>query len=128
MMRNFSRQRLDLDSAMKTIGAVFNGEPHIKFDPNVDHQYRIIRRSVHDGTLIFSHELIFNAMHNLFKQTSYYKPEPIPEGMIPVYTVGRIRIAAVYGMVDLPCGRYPGMRESVTIPVSVAFVPLMVPN
>lgn len=33
------------------------------------------------------------------------------------YRVGHMKIMAVYGMVDLPCGRYPGMKELVKLPV-----------
>lgn len=127
-MKNFTKHRMTLDDAMKICGVEWTGEPHIVVDPKVKYQYRIIRHCDHDGTLLFSHDLIVKAMENLLCRTSYYRRDPIPEGMVPRYTIGRIRIAAVFGMVDLKCGRYPGMRESVIIPVRVEHVPIPAPE
>ena len=120
-----SRDRMDLNAAMRLIGAKWAGEPHIKFDPNLIPQYRIRRASSHDGTMIFSIELMQKALTPLFDLSSYYKPmgEP-PEGMSQKYTIGRIKRFSVYGRVKLPVGMYPGERECVVIPVSCEYVPI----
>lgn len=120
-----SRDRLDLDEAMRFIGAKWSGEPHIFFDPNLKPQYRIRRASSHDGTLIFSAELMQKALMPLLNLSSYYRPmgEP-PQGMQPRYTIGRIKRFSVYGRVNLPIGVYPGERECVVIPVRCDYVPI----
>ena len=121
----FSRDFYTLDEAMKMAGMswVKGMAPHIAYDPNVDYQYRVVRTSTHDGTLIFTQELFQRALFPLAYRQSHFKREAPPVGFAPEYTVGRIRRAAVYGLVNLPCGKYPGQRESVTIPVRVKWVP-----
>jgi len=95
---------------------------HITFDPAVIPQYRIRRGSAHDGTLVFTLENIWRALKPLVTQTSFYKPEPPQDSMTVSYVVGLARIATVYGMVDLPVGRYPGQRERITVPVRCEYL------
>lgn len=120
-----SRDRLDLNEAMRFIGAAWTGEPHIVFDPNLKPQYRIRRASKHDGTTLFSMELMQKALTPLFDLSSYYKPmgEP-PPGMRPTYTIGRIKRFSVYGRVKVPAGEIFGERECVVIPVRCDYVPI----
>lgn len=122
-MANFYRDRLTLDEAMRFIGATWAGKPHIEYDPSLKPQYRIRRGCAHDGTLLFSVELMRDALMPLFDRVSYYKRmgEP-PDGMIPKYTIGPIKRFSVYGKVDLPAGRFPGERERVVIPVRCEYV------
>lgn len=122
---NTSRDRLDLDEAMRFIGASWTGRPHIVFEPDLKPQYRIRRGSTHDGTLLFSMELMQTALMPLLESSSYYKPmgEP-PNGLRPKYTIGRIKRFSVYGRVKLPAGVYPGERECVVIPVRCDYVPV----
>jgi hypothetical protein len=102
---------------------------HITFDPTVVPQYRIRRGSAHDGTLVFTYENIWRALEPLVTRTSYYKlTEPPSEPGVVRYTVGRARLAAVYGMVDLPVGRYPGQRERVTVPVRCDYAAVSLPQ
>lgn len=125
---SFARRFLTLDEAFQVIGAswVEGEERHIKYDPNMEHQYRIIRRQSSDGTLLHFNWLMCDALQNLLDCTSYFKPMgPPPVGHVPVYTVGRIRHAEVFGKVKLACSetqRYPGKRESIIIPVQVEYV------
>ncbi len=119
-----SRDRFNLDDAMRLIGAKWAREPNIVFDPDLKPQYRIRRQSQHDGTLLFSIELLQKALMPLFDGRSYFKPNgPTPPGMTARYTIGRIKRMSVYGNVDLPCGNYPGERERVVIPVRCDYVP-----
>jgi hypothetical protein len=82
---------------------------------NTDFQYRIIRQYSHDGTFIFHKDLLYQVLNNLIMRTSYYKPT----GYCPSikYIVGDIHIITVYGKVDLACGRFPGEKERVWLPV-----------
>lgn len=92
---------------------------HITYDPNVEPQYRIIRGSSHDGTLLFTYENIDRALEPLINMQSYFVPEkPDPACVSGLeYTIGDIEIQSEYGQVDLPAGRFPGVKETVTIPV-----------
>lgn len=84
-------------------------------------QYRIIRASTHDGTCMFTDELLRDAAAPLIEKTSAWaKMMPMPSALRQHhvrYEVGRVRHARVFGTVAMPCGRYPGVRESITIPV-----------
>ena len=126
--KGYARQFLTLDEAMRIIRARWTGEPHIIFDPNVDYQYRIIRRQTSDGTLDHYHWLLHEALESLFGRSSYYKPMgDLPPGHLPFYTVGRIRFASVFGKVKLGCSEtrmYPGERQSVIIPVRCEYRPV----
>lgn len=118
---------MDFDQALKAIGLEWSGteqDKFIKYDPKLKHQYVIRRGSTHDGTLVFTIELIHKALINLLNKSSYYKPMgECPEGMKPVYTIGKIRRYGIYGNVDLPIRpNVPGVRERIAIPVRVEYV------
>ncbi len=118
-----NHRRISLDEAMKFIGAYWTGSPHILFDPKLKPQYEIRRQSAHDGTLLFSMELIRDAMMPLFSRESFYKPMgEFSDKQIPEYTIGAIRVIGVYGQVNVPAGRIHGMRERVIIPVQCRYV------
>lgn len=129
--RGYLRARLTLDQAMEILGATWiEGAlpPHITFDPKVDHQYRIIRSHSHDGTTMFTRDLLSGCMRRLFNRTTHFKPMgPPPENHLPYYTIGNIRHAMVFGKVNLPAGRYPGCRESFVIPVRCEYRPVGFP-
>lgn len=98
---------------------------HIRFDPEIVPEYRIIRGTRHDGTMLFTEELIGNALMPLVNRESYYrrtKPADWSTVRDIRYVVGLARLATAYGTVDLPVGRYPGQRERITIPVRCEYV------
>lgn len=121
---SFGKERFTLDDVMQSIGVTFMDgcEPFITYDPTLKPQYRIIRQQSHDGTQMFTSQMLAQAMEPLLCGTSYYKPEPPEAGMVPRYTVGKIKLAIAYGRVKLPAGEYPGQRERITIPVRVEWV------
>lgn len=123
--RNWHREKFTLDQVMKILDVKWLTDfPHIRFDPEIDYQYRRIERCTHDGTSIFSVQLMSDALIPLFEGTTYYKPlGECPDGSVPIYTIGYIRRASVYGMVEIKGRRFPGMRESIIIPVRVEYVP-----
>lgn len=99
--------------------------PHITFDPNVVPEYRIVRGSRHDGTLVFTYETIARVLAPLVEQHSYFRPTyPADSSRIVSirYTVGHLRIATVHGKVEIAGGCYPGCRERVTLPVRCEYV------
>lgn len=119
-MKKLERFRINPIEWMKKWGMATN---HIAYDPKLRKgDYSIIRTSTHDGTLLFSYELIQEAFLPLATKASYHKPRE-KEFMTAKdvrYTVGPLRVAIVYGMVKLPCSttqKYAGQRERVRIPV-----------
>ena len=107
------------DEALKMFGLEM--PEHITFNPlltkETGAQYEIIRQSVHDGTLIFEKELIGRVMENLVNKSSFCKNDDM-EGFKDIkYEVGLMTIETVFGIVDLPAGRYPGETQTASIPV-----------
>lgn len=101
------------------------GFDHITFDPKLVPEYRVIRGSAHDGTLLFTNELIYAALTPLVLMQSYYKDtEPRDWTTVDMlrYTVGFARRAVVYGKVKVPVGCIYGQRERVCIPVRCEYV------
>lgn len=79
--------------------------------------YDITRQTTHDGTLIFEHELIIRVIENLANKSSYSKKHDM-HGVIDIsYEVGDISIATIYGMVQLPAGKFRGERQRARLPV-----------
>lgn len=85
-------------------------------------QFDIVRQSSHDGTLIFTKELLGIAIENLINKTAYYTKDNM-EGVTDIqYEIGLISLATVFGVVDLPVGRYQGVRQRVRIPVKCILI------
>jgi hypothetical protein len=99
--------------------------PWIVFDKDIEPEYRIIRSSSHDGSLLFTEELICEAVEPLLKMTTCYKltqPEDSSTVKEIHYTVGELELKTEFGMVDLPIGRYPRQTDTVTIPVRCEYI------
>ncbi len=97
----------------------------INFDKNIEPEYKIIRQSSHDGTLIFTQDLIAEAIEPLLRMTTCYLPtKPKDESKIKEihYTVGELELKTEYGMVNMKAGRYPGETNTVTIPVRCEYI------
>jgi len=101
---------------------------HITFDPSLrplDAEYRIIRGCTHDGTVMFTEELIAKTLVRLVTRETYFRDtEPADWSKVRDirYTVGLARRAVVLGKVNLPCGRFPGQRERIAVPVRCEYV------
>jgi len=98
----------------------------ITFNPNLTKrtgaQYDIIRQTTHDGTLIFEKELIGNTIENLANKSSFCKMDN-QEGVVDrKYEVGYISIATIFGIVELPVGKYPGERQRARLPVKCTVI------
>lgn len=124
-MGDFRKERLTLAQAAGIAGVPEFFYPHITFDPAAEPQYRIREQSTDDSTLIFTVGMIERALLPLINCQTYYLPMGLPaEGFVPQYTIGRIKLATVFGKVDLPCGRVNGIRQRIVIPVSVRYAPM----
>lgn len=101
---------------------------HITYDPNMKKgDWDIIRWYGHDGTLMFTREMLQEGLINIVNQLSYYKPtEPDWNKVIGInYVIGPMRHATVFGMVKLRCSKtrlYPGVKERIRIPVKCEYI------
>lgn len=97
---------------------------HIEYDPSlIKGEYEIIRQSGGDGTMLFTIQMLQEALLPILRMESLFKPK-IPENLEKVkaihYKIGPIKHAQVFGMIYLRCSKtqkYPGQRERVRIPV-----------
>jgi hypothetical protein len=80
-------------------------------------EYDIVRGSKHDGTAIFTKELLFSTIQNVINGTSICIGRPTDN--ILGYEVGLISLATVYGTIDLPSGRHFGERQRARLPVRI---------
>ena len=120
-MSNVHREFLTLDQV--ALAVHLEMPSHVSYDPGVEQQYFLRRGARHDGTRIFTIELLGRALLELANGTTYYKPMGAPSTARQIrYTIGRIRFISCEQMVDLPCGRQPGLRERVVIPVRCEWV------
>ena len=80
-------------------------------------QYQIIRGYTHDGTLLFTKDIIFQVLDPIIRGYSYYKPDG-EDVIVKGYEVGLITLESEYlEQADLPCGKVPGLRETASLPV-----------
>ncbi|MEE8299463.1 MAG: hypothetical protein V3R67_08815 [Thermodesulfobacteriota bacterium] len=106
-----------------------NDFSHITYDENLRRgEYDVIRQSGSDGTLMFTIEMLQNALINIAKMHSHYtKTEPKDWSKVKGirYTLGPMKHATVYGMIHLRCSKthkYPGQRERVRMPVKCEYI------
>lgn len=98
---------------------------HIEYDPGMkasDREYWRIEQSGGDGTLLFTIEMLQKALLPLINKTTSYKPTAPDVPCDIRYTIGSMRHVTVFGIVELRCGRYPGQRERVRIPVRCEYI------
>ncbi len=83
-------------------------------------QYEIIRSSTHDGTMVFTKELLMSVLSPIVNRVSFFKPEE-PTDMSKVrYEIGLIKLETDFReKVTLPCGEFPGQVEKTTLPVKM---------
>lgn len=125
-MPSFSRYKLNpLDVIREQFGVELN---HITYDPHLRKsgcQYQAIRQASHDGTMLFTEELLANSLIEIANMQSYSKNAP-PEDWSKVvaikYTLGPIWLSTVYGMVGLPSGTCPGSKQRVRMSVACEYV------
>lgn len=97
----------------------------IYYDPNVEKMYERRERSTHDGTMLFTHEVLTKTIGVLTRGESYYKPHGVPDiAKIKKikYTIGDIELKTEYrDKVKLPVGEFPGQIDDTSMPVRVEY-------
>lgn len=93
----------------------------LRQDIATQEQYKITKRCIHDGTLVFTHELIRSAMLPLWRQTSAQEGFIPEEGDIPHYTIGKIELNNIQEYDKPQRMTWPTTCEEISIPVSVVW-------
>jgi hypothetical protein len=105
-----------------------NNISHITYDENMkfgDRQYYMIKESTHDGTCLFTENILINLLIPLILKTTCFKhTKPADANILKTikYTLGKIRHAIVFGNFDINGHVMYGQRESVIIPVRCEYV------
>ena len=98
---------------------------HIKFNKDIIPEYHLIRESTHDGTMIFTQELLDKSLLCLINRTTCFIPTQ-PKDASTVkdikYTIGEITLTYEFGIKDLPCGKCEGVTNTMSIPVRCEYV------
>ena len=108
MKREFEKQKINPVELMNSWGWEVD---HITFNPNIkesDCGFFRHRRATHDGTLIFTQEMLQNLLLPLANKEKYSKKYPPVDWKLVKdihYQVGFIKLAMVFGEVDLPVGK-----------------------
>ena len=102
---------------------------HITFnkETNNDYEYKIIRESKHDGTIMFTCNLIEEALRPLvFKTTCYKKTMPSEAELKLIkdikYTIGEIELKRAFGEVMIYGHKRFGQTDVISIPVKCEYI------
>lgn len=121
---NISKQWVKPMDVFKIIGREM--PEHITFNPNLNKRngatYEIVRNAKHDGTAIFTMDLLLQTVKNLALKKSKDSRQDLTNAIDVKYEVGLISLATVFGIVDLPIGRYPGEKQRSRIPIKCTLI------
>jgi len=100
---------------------------HITVNPKLNRreegQYDIVRQTTHDGTMLFTRELLGRTIENIINKASHYTANPPNKKVTDIkYEVGLISLATVYGNVELPAGNYPGEKQRARMSVKCTLI------
>ena len=101
---------------------------HIKFDENLrPHrgQFDIVRQSGHDGTLLFTVQMLQDVMVNPINMQSHFKGDEIDFDKLKAinYTVGPIYHSTAFGKIELKSGgKHMGQVERARMAVVCEYV------
>ena len=101
---------------------------HIEYDPDMkpsEAEYYKIKQSTHDGTMLFTHELLQELLVSLVNMSTHYTPtEPKDFSKVEKikYKIGKIRHSIVFGMVNINGRKMPGQKERVRLYVKCEYV------
>lgn len=122
-MKGFTRERDDPLEMMRAFWPDADLE-HITYDSAMlasTRDYWRLAEGTHDGTATFTIRTLQRALLPLVNMESAARNPPA-DAIGVKYTVGPLRLATVFGTVELKIGRYPGQRERARIPVKCEYV------
>lgn len=127
-MSGFLRERHDPVKLIKWFWPDANID-HIAYDSKMTKgEYDIIKQCGHDGTKLFTYQMMQEALVRLLNMKTHFKPTtPKDWGKVKAikYTIGPMRHVTVFGMIRLKCSKtskYPGLVERIRIPVKCEYV------
>lgn len=96
----------------------------VTYDPDMkDGDFKVVRSISHDGTLYFIADRLKDVLLTVLHKTCAKKGQEVSEGCDDIeYVVGPITIETEYGPQNLPCGRFPGQRDVITMPVRARYI------
>ncbi|WP_079709808.1 hypothetical protein [Paraliobacillus ryukyuensis] len=98
---------------------------HIEYDKstNKEFHHQIIKESTHDGTILFTANLIGEALLPLINKHLYFKDSISEEELMSLkdvnYVIGDIELESEYG-VKASFGT--GVKDTISIPVKVEYI------
>jgi len=102
--------------AMVGINEIPQPREHFIYEPDVRANVRVACRAQHANDMIITRQLFGTALSKLLQIKLFEPDRPPRDGFVPIYRIGRIRHARIYGHFQMP---YAGVRESVTVPVRI---------
>ena len=93
---------------------------HISFDPNLKGQYFRGGQLAHDGTLLFTHQILQETLLPFVNKTTHHKSS-VPNGVTEIrdikYTLGWLRLVSTMG------GKHPHkMRERCRVRAACEYI------
>jgi hypothetical protein len=101
---------------------------HISFNPSLkesEADFFRARGSSHDGTVYFSTLNLQELLIGLVNKKSFSRKNPPIKGKIVIdikYQVGFIKLAIVFGKINIAGGCYPGQRDRCRISVKCEYI------
>ena len=100
---------------------------HIAYDQSVNEefQYKIIRTITHDGTLIFTYDLLLKIFEEILNKKTQYKPSLENINLDDIedihYTIGDVYYESIYD-VKAKGKNFPMMETTLTIPIKSTLI------
>ncbi len=99
---------------------------HITINPALkkgnEAKFEMIRQTSHDGTSIFTCDLLEDVLLPILNKNVYYKGDSL-EGVTDIkYEIGLISLACVYGHINVPAGHIWGQRQRARMPVKCIYI------
>lgn len=116
MLKHYRLNPLEI---IERLGLSYRIPEWVTYDKSInkDFDYKIKRTSIHDRTMAFHYELLWQVLFTICNRTSYDKRFGWLSDI--EYIIGDIHVGIVYGKVELPCGIVNGEKELIYLPVKI---------
>ena len=125
-MKSFRRKTIDTKTFISDIWPEHKDDlTHISYDKNMkfkDCDARYVRRCGHDGTLLFSQEMLEKLLINILNSKIHYKNNDLYKTHKVEYVLSDISNAAVFTKIKTGAGMIDGMRESASVMIKINYV------
>ena len=101
---------------------------HIEYNPHLKpsaKQYYRAEQCRHDGTVIFTTEMMQKCLAPIINKQTYFKPTA-PSNLSAVkdikYTIGMMRYIVIHKRIKINCGYIDGQIERVKVPIICEYI------